>query len=1218
MSKNKDLNVLKSLMGDEVYNNVNKLYEKTKPNNEFEFIFSSKKGKYLTQDKYINILKYLKIRRDREKLESLGPVDTLDIIYDSDVSYRVTLEGTENLNTYMKKLNMWNSHVIFSNLVKMYTEKKTGISLMKKIKESDNTIDIDELDMRARLSLEEDVTKSEIKTLTEITHTELEKITFRFKHRTSLFVLKKDSEFVRIDVTMTRTTKNPKRINITIPNYELEIEYGLIKGSTSTDAFNTMLKESEIIHKILQQSNYIINNSTAERVLSYYKQIASVSATATNLDARQPVSLEIQHITEVIPDRYAVTDKADGDRYFLVVMNKHVYFISTNLNVRESGIDLKDSGADGTICDGEYIFVPKLNRHIYMIFDCLMYGSTDLRAESSILKRQQNADELVEKYFIFGKQQGYKSNTYNSSGEFNLDNIVEHHKKEIRKFYDALDNDIQLEKDKVLVRRKYFIPALGAKKWEIFRYSEMIWKLYTEDSTIKCPYLLDGLIYHPIEQAYVTNARESKLSEFKWKPPQKNSIDFYIEFEKDKETRKVITVYDNSNEEYVRNKPYRICKLYVGKKIKVSEQPVLFREREQGYWAYIFLEDGEARDVEGNIISDNTVVEFAYSMDPEVPERFRWIPLRTRHDKTESVLRFGKRYGNYIDIADKVWRSISVPILISDISDLAKGNNPDKNIFLYDKKIEALRNKIGHEIIVSASKENAYYQKITNLAKPMRQFHNFIKSNMIYTYFHPMYENNKQLSIFEFGCGRGGDIMKYYYAKASYYVGIDISKEGITSPIDGAISRYNQSKRTHPDFPKMHFIHADGGSLLNYEEQSKALGGMNTENKQLIEKFFPTNGKVTMFDRVNCQFVMHYFLKDATTWSNFKQNLNMVLRNGGYFLATCFDGVKVAQLLKEKNEYLIEYTDEKGKKIKLFEIVKKYEDLDLSKPIKTGVSIDLYAAWMFAEGNYITEYLVDDRFIVPDLLESCDLELVDDDSFERQMVLHRDYLTEYIKYESVDETKKFLTNVSAYYDSTEINKGCYPYTNLTKYYVFRKKDSKSNKQKGGESDVLNFSNTSQYVIPDLDDYDDNYSYYNSIHNILRTHNLIPKSLTVEGLFKDMKIKLKQDFELDTDNMKKVCKKISLENEIDTGNKVKTAYTIDGLSVFIVERDCNDHYDVNCILAKEKYGKNDKAILLMKEGDLYKPLYRKIGDKQAGIINLGDKIAKDLMSQSDIY
>jgi hypothetical protein len=102
----------------------------------------------------------------------------------------------------------------------------------------------------------------------------------------------------------------------------------------------------------------------------------------------------------------------------------------------------------------------------------------------------------------------------------------------------------------------------------------------------------------------------------------------------------------------------------------MGEEPVLFREEEGGSQAYLFLHDGEVRDQEGKILSDKTVVEFYYNDNAEVDPKFRWIPMRTRYDKTESVMKYRKNYGNYFTVANRVWRSIVNPILISDLADL--------------------------------------------------------------------------------------------------------------------------------------------------------------------------------------------------------------------------------------------------------------------------------------------------------------------------------------------------------------------------------------------------------------------------------------------------------------------------------------------------------------------------------------------------------------------
>ena len=80
-----------------------------------------------------------------------------------------------------------------------------------------------------------------------------------------------------------------------------------------------------------------------------------------------------------------------------------------------------------------------------------------------------------------------------------------------------------------------------------------------------------------------------------------------------------------------------------------------------------------------------------------------------------------------------------------------------------------------------------------------------------------------------------------------------------------------------------------------------------------------------------------------------------------------------------------------GKKEKLFEIVKKFDSIDRTKPIGPGYAIDLFAAWMFEDGSYQTEYLVDYKFLEQDLLKDCDLECIDTDLFENVFNNHKDF-----------------------------------------------------------------------------------------------------------------------------------------------------------------------------------------------------------------------------------
>jgi len=1233
---------------------IEKLFNNITKTSEFEFIFRGDDGSTgISYEKFVNIMNILKIRSKDNDLPLIF-TDSLDINYrdpNTMITYRITIDRINNINRYMNIMHRKNNHIIYSVLTKFIKEGDKNLKIMKKTKDADNVIELDEVNIRVRLSEEMSVPTAEMNRLLTLSPEAIPNISYRFKNRLSLYVMgnQNTSDFIKIDLTTTKTVRDINYIEKNIPKYELEIEYG---GSNKKNNLNNMMDETVKLLKIIQQTNFVITKSMSEIVLDAYIRILSLNKDKlTSLDARNTVSLEIQHVTEVLPNAYSVTDKADGERHALIIVDGHVYLISNTLVVKDTGIDIPESQIskyEGTILDGELIFISSKNRHIFLIFDCLFKGSTDVRKNNKLMSRLKQADEVIKDCFILSGQSYHDFVDYRPKKlEFDLDDILNFHDKQMEVYMNNLNKNIDINKKFVLVRRKYFIDSQGAKPWEIFAYSFLMYNKYTVSKEMNCPYLLDGLIYQPLDQDYNTSASTSKYADYKWKPPQQNSIDFFIQFVKDPQG-KPLTIFDNSVDDYVKNKPYKICRLYVGRKIKNVERPVLFREEEEGYLAYLFLRNGEVRDVEDNIILDKTVVEFYYNDNPDQDEKFRWIPLRTRYDKTESVRKFGSRFGNSEYVAKRIYRSIVNPILMSTIEDLAKGGDR------FENKMNALRSRISHELIVATATENKYYQLKTGLAQSMRKFHNWIKSNIIYTYTNPMYENDRQQSILDIGCGRGGDIMKFYYAKCKFLVGIDIDKETLLSAVDGARSRYNQMRKNKPGFPEMTFIHADAGALLEFEDQNRALGGMSYENKQLMERFFPSDhSKKTQFDRINCQFVMHYCFKTLDTWNNFKQNLNMYLKPGGFFLTSVFDGDRMVNLFKnvegthELNKFTQYYTNQKGEKKILFEIKKMYDNKDIENGVKLGVAIDLFAAWMFKEGQYVTEYLVSRDFLIEELSRDCGLELIDTDLFDNQYHIHEEFLRIYSQYDENLKTRKALYDAATFYERNEINGGCFKYTRLERYFIFRKRDNfvnfpnldksrikssssssdiessesetkpRKSRQKGGNGDDINSQLKSKnLIVHDLKiRY---YSYIGSIYHILQKHKLIPKTLTLKEFINDQKINISDsDIEKNNDLYEKINKNITIYHITPDS---KNESIIKDICSIIVEKDCNNIYEIESI---NNYENNDtdssesnsdpddkKAVIFIyKEDGIYRPIYRKKEDETVGLFNKNDDIVK---------
>jgi hypothetical protein len=591
-------NGLHEKINAELITKIKNLFKSVKKTSEFEFIFFSKQEKQLTLEKYISLLKFLSKRTSLNKnLKLIKEEITLDIAYnpDKENSYRCTLVGKESIDKYMKKFGTANNHVIFRNFVK-WSKKDKDIQVMKKVKSADNTVDVDDLYMRVRLSNELPLDDKEMKMLIELDETHIQYISFRFKTRTTLYVHEKSDEYVKIDLTTTKTEYTYNRLNNAIPRYELEIETKSDKANT--ELLDKMFQETETLFKIIQQSNAVIIKSEAEKVINNYKTLLSVPVANQNaLYGRQPVSLEIQYI-ENLANRYAVTDKADGERHFLVIFDKKVYLINKNLDVKNTGIVLKNDKYDNSVMDGELIFIK--GRYSFLVFDCLFDSGVDVRTKIKLEERLTHADNIINASFIFGKQKGivYEKSP---SKDFNLNKELTFHKNQIKKMIDNYNYDIELEKHIPLIRRKYFIFALGAKSWEIYAYASLMWNAYTSDPNIKCPYILDGLIFQPNEQSYVANVRDSRYSDYKWKPQEKNSIDFYIEFLKDN-NGDIMTVYDNSYDEIdddqhaietgterIRNQNYKICRLHVGQSTGKTQIPVLFKENENLHEAFLLL-----------------------------------------------------------------------------------------------------------------------------------------------------------------------------------------------------------------------------------------------------------------------------------------------------------------------------------------------------------------------------------------------------------------------------------------------------------------------------------------------------------------------------------------------------------------------------------------------------------------------------------------------------
>ena len=986
---------------------IKDLFSKIEPDDEIEIMFNNfREDNELKAEDFIRTGKYLK-KLSLENKQDLQKNIMLDVIYsikpvDKNTleNIRININGLTNINNVLNLVHQRTNNVIFIMLSSM---NEDYITIDKKQKNKKYIIDFDEFNIRFRKSKELKLSSKEKQTITNLSSTDSDKIIFRFKQRLS-YIKKTSFGEIIIDLTDVRTSDNINKIRSSQSRYELELELEINtkEKNLNEKQLEELINEIIKIKQVLTQNKIIELTLSPDEIIKHYKKLVynNENDTSTSLYSMQPITAQVQNIVDQIPNKYSVTDKADGEKFCIFIIKNKCYLIDNNLNIRPT--DITVNNLDNTIIEGEFIFLQDKQVFLMMVYDCLYLNGKEIKSNNMLVDRIDS----VYKFLDNMKIDYYKYKPYED--KYNLSKMRTHYEKEITNFYDKLNDKIVKSKNgDVIFFPKFFLFPETGEFSEIFMYSDLIWEACTENILVKCPYELDGVIYTPLDQKYTAIKKDQRLPIFKYKPPHLNSIDVYLVFPRNEETGGYLEIYDNTEQNNVKGTVYRVANFYVGSISGNKEVPIPFMRDENNFIAYFPIINNQVRDIQKDIVNDKTVVEIIYNNNPEIPHQYRWNILRTRWDKTQSVRKFNKKYGNFNTVAVNTWMSMREAVTFNEIKILSE---PDS----YEKQMNILKLRIDNTIITTNRQQDAYYQKTSNLVRPMREFHNFIKSVLIYNYCSPKRfnrnTNTTKLTVLDIGGGRGGDILKFYHPRVSNYVGIEVDFENINAPFpNGAIARYNKFKQRYPYFPKMTFIHADAGLPLKGDIQKRSLGNMKLENKELIDKTF---SKKEQFDVLSCQFAVHYLFEDDKKLDNFCNNINDNLKKGGYFIFTLFDGDKLLKLLSDKLTFTSYYTDEEGKREKLFEIIRKFP-IEEKEFNKTGLSVDVLMTWI--NDNHLTEYLVTPSYLIKTMKKKCNAVLIESDGFDNFHKLNKPWFENVIHTENNPENKKFYERTSVFF-----------------------------------------------------------------------------------------------------------------------------------------------------------------------------------------------------------
>jgi SAM-dependent methyltransferase len=113
-----------------------------------------------------------------------------------------------------------------------------------------------------------------------------------------------------------------------------------------------------------------------------------------------------------------------------------------------------------------------------------------------------------------------------------------------------------------------------------------------------------------------------------------------------------------------------------------------------------------------------------------------------------------------------------------------------------------------------------------------------------------------------------------------------------------------------------------------HQDQIQAIGSMDDKNKNLLKTIFgeKDGSKSMKFDTISSPFVLHYMFKDDTTFNNLCDNLNKLLKPGGYLIFTTMDAELVHEEFQKTNGKIESfYTSKEGTKKKFMHVISKYD-----------------------------------------------------------------------------------------------------------------------------------------------------------------------------------------------------------------------------------------------------------------------------------------------------
>jgi hypothetical protein len=1084
-----------------LYFNLNPYMKTYDKNYELEVKFGTKGIKPLTKNDYDNVIKTIKslgfTTNDYSGLHSLRV--NCEYLDKNTGKFKMS-----NIRTEINGLNSIENYCKNNDLKQLYRENPLCIKFLdkkammigvppKRVK------NVDFNDFNFRVSLQtENLVKKNLETYL-IENWRKSKKEFRYLNRITF--IHPDYPF-NIDLSIVKSGTKMKMINkqgieysTIIPvytldesnlfnnpeSYEIEIEVNnnLIGPGTNFDNPENLLillrKTIKFILSGLQGTMYPISYNEQNEISNEYMNMISddeyikkkyissynfIGPNSITLQLKNIVPLDENNIVPNIRSNFVITDKADGERHMLYISKiGKIYLISSLMNIKFTGAFTKNKNYFNSLLDGELILNDKNGNFInlYAAFDIYYLKNKDIRANKFIID-EENENIYTSRYYLL--QRLIKDINALSILDYDNNEML---KQSVSKKSKVKDIDSELIRTTnicpINITYKKFYPS--SDKQNIF---EACRNLIRKQNEGLFEYETDGLIfthkYFGVGSNKIGEAGpKSKITweySFKWKPPQFNTIDFLITTLKDSNGRDIIkSLYEDGldTSSAIQYNEYKIIELRCGFNEKIDgyinpcqniyddilpEFKTRYEEKhENNYLPKRFYptepydinaglckiilktDDSGAKQMftlNDEVILDNTIVEFSYDLDKE--EGWRWQPLRIRYDKTAKLRNGEKEFGNAYRVCNENWKSIHPSGRITE---------------------EMLSTGLGiPDLTIS---EDIYYNSQAGPIKTeaLKNFHNlYVKKLLINGV------SKRGDTLIDFACGKAGDLPKWIASKLSFVFGIDYSNDNLENRLDGACTRYLNSRKDNKFVPYALFVH--GNSSLNIKNGNAML---NDKAKQVCNAVFgigPKNieklgsgvarqyGKGSDgFNVSSCQFAIHYFFENPDSLIGFLRNIAECTKLNGYFIGTCYDGKLIFNELRNiKTNESIQINDN-GKKI--WEIIKKYNSSTFENNSSSiGYKIIVYQETI---NQYISEYLVNFDYLIR-LMEIYGFITINNDEAKEMGLQEGTGLFSNLFINMIDEIQRNKFKSNNYKEAPNMTSYEKKISFLNRYFIFKK------------------------------------------------------------------------------------------------------------------------------------------------------------------------------------